>query len=76
MRRTPYTAIGIRRLECSRVGCSNRANQQWQICADGNVYRPLCIECDIEINRMVLEWMGFPNAEQLINEYREKMLNE
>ena len=31
---------------------------QWQICADGNIYRPICKECDIALNALVLEFMG------------------
>jgi hypothetical protein len=72
-RRTPYTAIGIRRLQCFRVGCANRAETQWQICADGRVFRPLCLPCDIELNRLVLEWAGLPDAAEKLAAYRERM---
>lgn len=55
-RRIPYTDRGIRRLKCIR--CKIRpAVHQWQVCADGNVYRPICIPCDIALNRLVLRWM-------------------
>lgn len=60
MRKTPYTKIGIKRLICSRAGCSNKAKTQWQICSDGNQYRAICTECDIKLNEMVLKFMGFP----------------
>lgn len=70
MRTKPYTEIGIRRLNCIR--CGRQATQQWQICADGNQYRPICTECDIELNEMVLRFMGFDNAEALIQEYKKK----
>lgn len=63
-RRTPYSAIGISRLKCFRHGCKNRAVFQWNICSDGNVFRPICISCDIALNRTVLEFMGFPDAKQ------------
>lgn len=72
-RRAPYTAIGIERIPCFR--CGEPAHQQWQVCADGNLYRPLCVKCDIELNVTVLLWMRHPDAERLIAEYREKMLN-
>lgn len=72
-RRTPYTAIGIRRLKCFRAGCENRAETQWQICADGRVFRPLCLACDVELNRLVLEWVGFPDAAEKLAAYRERM---
>ncbi len=45
-RRKPYTARGIVRLACFR--CGRPARFQWSICADGNVQRPLCGECDAD----------------------------
>ena len=47
-RRKPYTQVGIRRVPCFR--CGRPAYYQWQICADGNVYRPLCVRCDMAMN--------------------------
>lgn len=66
-RKKPYTALGIKRLKCIRCGLP--AKFQWQICSDGNNYRPLCVECDIGLNQLVLDWMGHPNAEQIVNKY-------
>jgi hypothetical protein len=60
-RREPYTAIGIKRLPCVR--CGGKAVHQWQICADNRLYRPMCLECDIALNRLVLEWIGDPDCE-------------
>jgi hypothetical protein len=60
-RRTkPYTKAGIKRLACIR--CGGQAHAGWSICADGNVHRPICQACDIELNRMVLAWMGHPDV--------------
>jgi hypothetical protein len=73
VRRTPYTARGIRRLRCFRAGCTNRATFQWNICADGNVYRPVCRDCDIDLNRLVLEWAGFSDAAERLAAYRERV---
>ena len=71
-RRKPYTEIGIRRLKCFR--CKERqAVHQWNICADDNVYRPLCVECDVELNALVLQWAGFPDAEEKLRRYTEKL---
>lgn len=70
-RKTPYTEIGIRRLKCSREGCANKATSQWQICADGRLYRPICSECDAEINRMVLAFMGDPDIETKMSRYKQ-----
>ena len=71
MRNKPYTEIGIRRLKCFR--CNKQAKQQWQICADGNQFRPICNDCDIALNRLVLEFMGFKKSKSLINKYKKTL---
>lgn len=71
-RRTPYTARGIRRVQCWRAGCRNYAVHQWQICADGRVYRPVCLACDIEMNRMILKWAGDPDADKKLAAYEAR----
>ncbi len=72
MRTKPYTAIGIKKVKCFR--CNNKADYQWQICSDNNVYRPLCVYCDIELNELVLKFMKFKDAKQKIERYRELKL--
>jgi len=66
-RQTPYTVSGIRRKECIR--CGEQATVQWQICADGNNYRPVCDTCDKLLNRLVIKFMRHPDAKQIIQEY-------
>ncbi len=66
-RREPYTASGIRRLRCIRCGAG--AEFQWQICSDGNNFRPLCAPCDVSLNRLVLDWMGHPDADEMVRRY-------
>lgn len=66
-RKQPYTERGIRRLKCYR--CKAPASTQWQICADNNVYRPLCEPCDVDLNRTVLVWAGDPEIEQKMEAY-------
>jgi hypothetical protein len=71
-RRKPYTERGIRRLRCFR--CRKRqARQQWQICADGNVWRPICDECDLELNALVLRWIGGRGVEAKIRRYAQQL---
>lgn len=70
IRRKPYTEIGISRLSCIR--CGEHASYQWQICSDNNNYRPICTECDIKLNRLVLKFMRHPHFGQLADEYAEK----
>jgi len=67
-RRKPYTAHGIKRVPCVR--CGNPAVHQWQICADGNIYRGLCLACDIELNALVLAWANDPQAGEKIRQYQ------
>jgi hypothetical protein len=45
------------------VRCGEPARFQWNCCADGNLWRPLCLSCDVELNAMVLRWMGDPDAD-------------
>ena len=71
MRKTPYTQIGIERLKCFR--CKKRkANQQWGICADNNIWRPICILCDIDLNEMALKFMKFKDWKSKLNEYKKR----
>lgn len=71
MRTKPYTTIGIKRKKCIR--CGEQAATQWQICSDGNQFRPICIECDIALNKTVLEFCKIPNADKLIEDYELKI---
>lgn len=73
-RKIPYTERGIKRKKCIR--CENQAIHQWQICADGNNYRPICIQCDIELNKLVLDFMKHPKKEELSKDYEELKLND
>ena len=66
-RSAPYTEIGVRRMKCVR--CNAGAQFQWQICSDGNNFRPVCGKCDVELNKLVLEWMGHPRSKELMQRY-------
>lgn len=72
MRRKPYTEIGIRRIPCVR--CKAKARFQWQICADGRQFRPLCVSCDVELNEMVMRWVWGDTREDDLRRYREEKL--
>jgi len=67
-RKKPYTYIGIRRVGCVR--CGNKATNQWQICADNSLYRPVCTACDIAINKLVLKFMRDPEWKEKIRVYK------
>jgi hypothetical protein len=72
VRRKPYTEIGIRRMPCAR--CGAKASFQWQICADGRQFRPLCAPCDVELNEMVMRWVWGDTREDDLRRYREEKL--
>ena len=66
-RKKPYTSAGIKRLPCSR--CGKPSLHQWQICSDGNLWRPVCKECDILLNELVLEFMRDPECGEKMFRY-------
>lgn len=68
-RKHPYTALGLSRLKC--IACDQPAVAQFQVCADGNVYRPVCSEHDRQINSAVLCLMGHPDVDTVMREYME-----
>jgi hypothetical protein len=71
-RRTkPYTQTGIRRVPCYRGGQPSHC--QWQICADDNTVRPLCMKCDVALNDCVLRFMRDPGRKEKIRKYRNRM---
>lgn len=67
-RAEPYTEQGIKRLGCVR--CGAKARFQWNACADGNLWRPLCLGCDVALNRLVLAWMNDPDARAKADAYQ------
>lgn len=68
MRTKPYTEIGIARMLCFRCK-KRRAKYQWNICSDGNQFRPICEVCDIALNRVVLRFMRFKNVDAMMKRY-------
>lgn len=71
-RKEPYTQIGVRRLVCFRCGAKG-PTQQWNICADGNLFRPICNACDIALNDLILTFMRHPERAQLMRVYAAHM---
>lgn len=71
MRIKPYTKRGIGRVPCLK--CGKPSTCQWQICCLNNEYKGLCTECDIDLNRLVLEFVGVSKKEGycLIEAYKE-----
>lgn len=71
MRSRPYTRIGVQRLPCLR--CGQPAKCQWCVCADG-CYRPVCAECDIRLNSLVLAFLRVPDRAKTIADYQERLV--
>ena len=55
------------------VRCGAPATFQWQICSDGNNYRPICTPCDIGLNKAALEYVKHPRAAELIEAYEQRV---
>ena len=70
-RNKPYTEEEIKHKKCVR--CGRKAYGTWQACSDKRKHRPLCLDCDIELNKMVLKWMGFPDWESKIQSYENEV---
>jgi hypothetical protein len=68
--RQPYTEIGIRRVPCLRCGAPSA--HQWNICSLPG-YHGICTNCDVALNKLVLDFMGVPDADTLGAEYAERM---
>lgn len=71
-RKKPYTWGGIGRVPCVRCGWPSI--HSWQICSDGNNYRGLCAMCDVQLNELVLTWIGHPDRDELAKKYRRENL--
>lgn len=71
-RKKPYTQIGITRMPCFR--CGKPSTFQWTICSDNNLYRPICLSCDVELNEIVLRWAGFKDWKKKIKDYKNRIL--
>lgn len=69
-RREPYTERGITRKACVR--CGTPALFQWQVCADNRLFRPLCLDCDIALNRLVLRWARDPDWRMKCKKYEKQ----
>lgn len=66
-RKQPYTVVGVKRLPCAR--CGRPAQHQWNICADNNLFRPLCVRCDYALNR----FMRDPDAKAKLRTYKTRL---
>lgn len=54
-RRRPYSDDQLKKMPCHV--CGKPARFQWNACADGNVWRALCAECDVRLNEIVVRFL-------------------
>lgn len=73
-RKILYTEKGILRMKCSRYGCNHQAKYQWRICADNELWKPICFECDIKLNGVVLKFMNDPQFSLKIKRYKARLV--
>lgn len=69
MRREPYTERGIGRVTCCRDGCENKAVYQWQCCAMGNKWMPLCEDCDLGLSEVAMGFINHPERLDRMTKY-------
>lgn len=73
-RRRPYTERGLRRRPCVRCGAPSE--HQWKVrsCAAGGPeeYRGLCTPCDLDLNRLVLEFFRVEDIDAVLAAYRRE----
>lgn len=67
-----FTVAEIQRRRCFRCGV-RPGYSEWSICADGNRPHALCVDCDIELNRLVLQWARIPRWRTLLARYVHKI---
>ncbi len=67
MRRKPYTTRGIKRIPCTR--CGEPSSCQWNVCSMDNVYKGVCLSCDIALNELVLDFFCVEDKEQKMKDY-------
>ena len=76
MRTKPYTDRGLRRVRCSHCG-KLPSWEQWTLdaCADSNKgeQHGLCMDCDIKLNELLLNFFNIKDANKKIVAYRVKM---
>lgn len=56
------------------VRCGQPSQCQWSVCANNGQYVPMCIDCDIALNHLVLTFLNFDDPDTLVNEYTAKLV--
>ena len=56
------------------VHCGANSQCQWVVCANGPDFIPMCIDCDIALNHLILSFLKFENCEDLMKQYKESLV--
>lgn len=70
-RKKEYTEEEIKAGKCFK--CGKQAEFQWSACADSNTWRLLCGRCDLEVNVMVVRFLGFKDWRRKIKRYATRI---
>lgn len=73
-RKRAYTVAGIRRLPCFRCGALS-SYSTWQVCANDRRHVPICVRCDLAMNRMALKFMriGKESIARMMKRYEKEV---
>lgn len=69
-RKKPYTTKGLKRILCACCK-KQKARFQWTACAINSRYVPVCTDCDIHLNILLVTAFGTPNGPKLLKKYAE-----
>lgn len=76
-RRTMYSARGLLRMVCVRCHLFG-AVEQWHVspCILGNPnqWKAICLNCDCELNELILRYWGIPDGDRRVAEYRAELV--
>ena len=73
-KKTSYTNEELSRTKCIR--CGELSSHVWGTCANGGYHIPLCENCDVSLNELILKWLVVSNWEELMEKYIRKVKNE
>lgn len=57
------------------IRCGSPSQCQWAVCANDGNHLPLCLDCDIALNRLVLCFLNI-EPDRFIEDYCEKLTSK
>lgn len=69
-RKRPYSQAEIGKVRCR---CGKPGAYQWNCCAIENRWVPVCKDCDIGLNEIVLAFFRVPDRDKIVARYRRKV---